>query len=229
MRIHNRAVATSLDEIADPTQSCLVVIDMQNDLCHSDGAMSQRGADISAYQQITPRVAELVAAARAAEVMVIFVRNVTRRDNATQSAAQLYFEQRIVDQFQKAGGDLSGRGGSFEYCVEGTWGSQILDSLGHQRDDPTIDKHRSSAFVGTPLDLFLRSNNIRTVIATGCTTEGCVDSTVRDAGFLDYYTIVVEDCVASDVAELHEAAMKILKAYRSIVVTADQLSAIWAR
>jgi nicotinamidase-related amidase len=219
-RIHGREVAASLEEVADATHSCLVVIDMQNDLCHPDGVLSRRGADTSAYQQMAPRLAQLIRHARSAGAHIVFVRIATRRDNATQSAPQLFFEQRILSQFTD---DTD----AFEYCVEGTWGYEILTTLDHQPGDFTVDKCRSSAFVGTPLDLYLRSNNIKTVIATGCTTEGCVDSTVREAGFLDYYTVVVEDCVASDVPALHEAAMRILRAYRALVVPSSDLIAAW--
>lgn len=31
---------------------------------------------------------------------------------------------------------------------------------------------------------------------TGCTTSVCVESTVRDAFFLDYHCLVLEDCTA---------------------------------
>jgi nicotinamidase-related amidase len=65
------------------------------------------------------------------------------------------------------------------------------------------------------------------VVVTGCTTEGCVDSTVRDAGFLDYYPVVPRDCVASDNPKLHDAAMLILDAYRAVVTDSPALARAW--
>ena len=53
-----------------------------------------------------------------------------------------------------------------------------------------MKKYRSSAFWGTNLDLLLRSNGIKSVVVTGCTTEGCVESTARDAMFTDYYVVI---------------------------------------
>ena len=43
-------------------------------------------------------------------------------------------------------------------------------------------------------------------MVAGCTTEGCVESTVRDACFYDYFPVVVADGVGSDVPALHDAS-----------------------
>ena len=56
-----------------------------------------------------------------------------------------------------------------------------------------VKKYRSSGFWGTNLDMLLRSNGIKSVVVTGCTTEGCVESTARDAMFSDYYVVIVTD------------------------------------
>jgi nicotinamidase-related amidase len=221
IEIHGRQVPTTLTEIAAPATTCLLVIDMQNDLCSTSGVFARNGSDVSAYGKITPALAELVAAARAAGVLVVFIKVTTRPDHATQSPAQLYFEWRIQHGYPSWAGD------GFQYCIAGTWGHEVLPELDCRPDDLVVEKYRSSAFAGTALDLLLRSNGISTVVATGCTTEGCLDSTVRDAGFLDYFTVVARDCVASDRADLHEAAMTILEAYRAVVVDSTELSEVW--
>ena len=74
-----------------------------------------------------------------------------------------------------------------------------------------VKKYRSSAFWGTNLDLLLRSNGIKSLIMAGCTTEGCVESTARDALFNDYYVVVAEDCVASDDRAQHEASLLLMR------------------
>jgi nicotinamidase-related amidase len=221
IEMYGRPVPTELAEIAAPEATALVVIDMQNDLCSPDGAFAAQGADISAYREITPRIARLVEAARAANVLVIFIRATTRQDHATQSLAQLFFEVRMQHSYPAP------QDGPFVFCVAGTWGNEVLSELGCRDTDVVIEKYRSDAFMGTSLDLILRSRGIRTVIATGCTTEGCVDSTVRSAGFLDYFPVVPRDCVASDNPALHEAAMLILDAYRAVVVDSDELLEVW--
>jgi nicotinamidase-related amidase len=221
IEVYGRQVPTELAEIAVPCTTALVVIDMQNDLCSPDGAFAAQGADISAYREITPRIARLVEAARAADVLVVFIRATTRPDHATQSLSQLFFEVRMQHSYPAP------QDGPFVFCVGGTWGNEVLSELGCRDTDVVLEKYRSDAFMGTSLDLILRSRGIRTVIATGCTTEGCVDSTVRSAGFLDYFPVVPRDCVASDNPPLHEAAMLILNAYRAVVVDSDELISVW--
>lgn len=61
-----------------------------------------------------------------------------------------------------------------------------------------VKKYRAGGFWGTNLDLVLRSNGITSVVMAGCTTEGCVESTARDAMLNDYYVVIVTDAVASD-------------------------------
>jgi nicotinamidase-related amidase len=222
IEIHGRMIPSELPELAPPGATALLVVDMQNDLCQPDGAFARQGADVSGYAAVVPPLARLVEAARAAGVLVVFVQATTRPDHRSQSPAQLYFELRM----QRSYG--AGTGGPFEFCLPGTWGHQVLGELGRQDTDVVVEKYRSSAFVGTALDLLLRSSGVQTVVVTGCTTEGCVDSTVRSAGFLDYFPVVPRDCVASDNPELHRAGMLILEAYRAIMVDSAELIAVWS-
>jgi nicotinamidase-related amidase len=221
MEMYGRQVPTELSEIAVPEATALIVIDMQNDLCSNDGVFAAQGADMSGYVRIVPRIARLVAEARSSGVLVIFVKATTRPDHVTQSLPQLFFELRMRHSYPDP------QNGPFVFCVAGTWGHEVLPELGCRDTDVIIEKYRSSAFIGTSLDLVLRSAGIKTVVAVGCTTEGCVDSTVREAGFLDYFPVVPRDCVASDNPSLHEAAMVILDAYRAVVVDSGELVAVW--
>ena len=59
-------MAMSLAERADPGHGMLVIVDMQNDFCHRDGAACRRGRDMGFVQNMIPRLIGLVAAARAA-------------------------------------------------------------------------------------------------------------------------------------------------------------------
>jgi nicotinamidase-related amidase len=89
-----------------------------------------------------------------------------------------------------------------------------------------VRKHRSSAFWGTDLELLLRSNGIRTVVVAGCTTEGCVESTARDAMFTDHYVVLAEDCVASDDVAQHEASLLLMR-HRFDLASGGEIGAVW--
>jgi nicotinamidase-related amidase len=110
--------------------------------------------------------------------------------------------------------------------VEGTWGHQIVDELKPQPHDLVVKKHRSSAFVDTELDLLLRSNSVQTVLITGVVTEGCVESTARDASFKDYIVVLLEDCIGSGNPRLHSASLEVMRA-RFDVYTSQHIIPNW--
>ncbi len=110
--------------------------------------------------------------------------------------------------------------------VSGTWGAEILPETGIKPDDIVVQKWRPSAFRSTNLDMVLRCNNIRTVVLTGVITQGCVESTARDAMFHDYYTVIAKDCVATYYKDLHDASLKVLGS-RFDMLSAEELTGIW--
>ena len=185
------------------------------------GAFGRFGTDTSPYPAAVEHANEVIRAAESAGAAVIFLMNTSLPGGVSDSPAQLRFAWRARPS------KLPESQFPFLYTVEGTWGQEFLKALYRPESALTIKKHRSSAFWGTPLDMILRSNAMRTVIVLGCTTEGCVDSTARDAGFLDYFAVVVADAVASSDPTLHDAAMTILTAYRADVITSPDLFRVW--
>ena len=78
--------------------------------------------------------------------------------------------------------------------TEGTWDFELVDGLPPQPGDVVILKTRYSGFAGTSLDAELRRRGIRCLFFTGIATNVCVESTLRDAYFLEYWPILVTDC-----------------------------------
>ncbi|HMF29456.1 MAG TPA: isochorismatase family cysteine hydrolase, partial [Candidatus Cybelea sp.] len=75
-------------------------------------------------------------------------------------------------------------------------------------DDLVVVKTRYSGFVGTPLDSMLRTRGIRYLIFAGVATNVCVESTLRDAYFLDYWPILLRDAaMAAGGAAVHDATL----------------------
>lgn len=62
-----------------------------------------------------------------------------------------------------------------------------------QPGDIVLPKPRYSGFFNTPLDSILRSRGIRHLVFTGIATNVCVESTLRDGFFLEYFGVVLED------------------------------------
>jgi len=218
--VEGKAVYTELEELVDPSHTALVLIDMQCDFVEKDGLFDRLGVDLSMYGSSRPKLQSLLQAAREAGVLVVHVQNTALPNRLSDSPSQIRFNLRMHEG-PRSGGD------PLRYTVPGTPGHAFVADLAPQGDELVVRKHRSSAFWGTNLDLLLRSNSIETVIATGCTTEGCVESTARDAMFSSYYVVVAEDCVASDDPAQHEAAMLLMR-HRFDLATGEDISKIWA-
>lgn len=217
--IENKCIYTTLEELIAADHTALVVVDMQNDFCKPEWAFSQRGIDLSMYPPMIPYLVRLVAGARAAGVPVIYIQMTVLTDRRSESPAQIRFNMRLHMASHHRTEPLL-------YTVEGTPGQEIIAELAPQSGDLIVHKYRSSGFWGTNLDMLLRSNGIETVVIVGCTTEGCVESTARDALFNDYYVVVPEDCVASDDPRQHEASLFLMR-HRFDVTTSDAILAFW--
>ena len=73
--------------------------------------------------------------------------------------------------------------------------TEVISELKPESRDVQIYKSRYGGFYKTDLDATLKQMGVRYLVVTGCTTSVCVESTVREAMFLDYSAVVLEDCV----------------------------------
>jgi nicotinamidase-related amidase len=211
--IYGKKIYDTLGEIVNPRHTALLVIDVQNDFCSPEGQFGRGGLETSALQKLVPKVIQFIDEARKTGIFVAFIQNTTLRNGLSDSPAWLHFKS-------KASGVAP------EYTIEGTWGHRFCDGLEPREDEPVIQKYRSSAFINTHLDLVLRSNGIESIIITGCVTHGCVLATARHGAFLDYYVVVAKDCVESNNAGLHEAALRIMES-RLDVVSSEEILNEW--
>ena len=220
IEVNGKEVYTDLAEIVDPRHTALVLVDMQRDFVAPDGLFGTLGIDLSMYDETLPRLAGLLAAARHHGVAVIHVQNTALAEGRSDSPAQVRFNLRMHAAARRGGPPLT-------YTVPGTPGHEFVRELAPERSEPVVRKYRSSGFWGTNLDLVLRSNGIKTVVVTGCTTEGCVESTARDAMFCDYYVVVAADCVGSDDREQHDASMLLMR-HRFDLAASDEIMDLWS-
>lgn len=220
INVDGKVVLTSLDELVDPSRSALVLVDMQKDFVDADGQFARLGVDISSYPAMRRQLASLVAAARDAGVLVVHIQMTTMSHRLSDSPAQIRFNMRMHESARDGGPPL-------RYTEVGTPGHDFVEEFTPREGELVVPKWRSSGFWGTNLDMILRSNGIETVVMTGCTTEGCVESTARDAMFNDYYVVIAEDCVASDDQRQHAASLLLMR-HRFDLAEAEQISAVWA-
>jgi nicotinamidase-related amidase len=220
IEIAGKQVFTELSEIVDPAHTALVIVDMQRDFCCAGGSFDRLGVDLSMYPPVIERIAELIAAARTSAVTLVFIQMTVLPGRASDSPAQIRFNLRLHDSHH-------GQADPLPYALDGSEGQRFVPGIEPLDGELVVKKYRSSAFWGTNLDLLLRSNGIKSVVVAGCTTEGCVESTARDAMFNDYYVVIAANAVASDDPPQHDASMYLM-ARRFDLATAADLRAAWA-
>jgi nicotinamidase-related amidase len=186
--------------------AALVVIDVQK------GEVMGSGAEVGIPHmdggaQRHARIVELVAAARAAHVPVVFIQEVHKRTLAD------------------FGRELDGVEGV--HCLEGDEATELADGLAPRPDEYLIRKRRYSAFFATELELVLRSYGARTLILVGALTDVCVHYTFADAHQHDYHCRVVTDCVGGSSRRAHDAALEAMAYLQRdcLVSSADVLGA----
>lgn len=216
LEIYGKRVFTELDEIVDPRHTALLLIDVQRDFCAADGMYGAMGRDLSLIAPAVRNLGVVLDGARRTGVLTIHIQNMWLPKHKAVSGAWLRFMvvKRNMDPARGC-------------TVVGTPGAEILPEVAPRPDDIVVQKWRSSAFVGTNLDMVLRANDIKTVVCTGFVTEGCLESSARDALFYDYYTVVLEDCVGTFDRDLHEASLKVLRTRVDVVPSASVLD-IWS-
>lgn len=141
-------------------------------------------------RQVVPPLTELLPRARAAGVLVVFVRIAFRTNRADlppgNALFSAFFEARDV-------------------FHEGMAGTEI--DLPVHDEDVVVLKRRASAFAGTDLDLVLRAHAVDTIAVAGVATSAMVAATCYDAADRGYRITVLRDgCADSDPA-VHEVFM----------------------
>jgi nicotinamidase-related amidase len=186
---------------------------MQNDFCAPSGKLFDKIGDAKeSVREAVRQTAEILNSARRAGVMVAFSRASHFPGGADESPVHLHHLLR------------RGQRGVEPNVVLGTWGHEVVIELTPQPDDLIFDKFSFSCFQGTVLEKILRLRGIKTLVVTGVATHSGVLTTARVATTLDYYLVVVQDCVAGTDAKLHQAALDLL---RPDVYRKDDIIKLW--
>jgi nicotinamidase-related amidase len=192
----------TFEETINPAHSALLVTDVQNDFCKD-----------ASRQAMIPQIVRVVEAARRCGVLVVYIQNTVLPDNLSDAPSDVMRRRKL--------------GINTDVTIEGTWGHQIVDQLKPGPKEPVVRKHRLSAFIGTTLDIMLRSKAIQTVVVTGTATHGCVINTAYGAIAHNYYVVVVEDSVASWRKDLHESALFLMRNTINYVTDSSNLIDAW--
>jgi len=191
-RAYGLDVPETLTEALDPERTALIVYDMQV------GIMRQ----LQRAAEITAKVAQVLAAARAAGIRTCFLRHTSLPKNLMgvfQLRQALAWQRKTaIDEIQP-------------WFLRGSESHEIVPELAPRDTEAVFDKIGMSAFEGTPVDTMLRDCGIRAFLIVGVAMEIGIEPTVRQGADLGYIPLVVEDACGAGHEEAGQRAIASLR------------------
>jgi ureidoacrylate peracid hydrolase len=193
-----------------PEQTALIVIDMQNAYTSQGGYLDLAGFDVSKTKPVVENIKKAVDAAHEAGIQVIYFKN--GWDQQYKEAGGLdspNFHKSNALKTMRKNPELQGT-----LLAKGGWDFELIDELQPTAQDLVIEKPRYSGFFNTALDSMLRCRGIRNLIFVGIATNVCVESTLRDGFFLEYFGVALADaCYQAGPVEAQEASLYNIKTF----------------
>lgn len=178
----------------DPAATALVVIDLQEDFLSETGYFARAGYDPSPLRAILPVVNALIDACRKAGIRIIHTRQGYRADMADMTP---------YEKWRRSRNGLDGT----DVLLRSSKGFQIVPEIDVRDEDIIVDKTCNGAFTYTDFEHVLRAQGITHLMFTGCTTDVCVHTTLREACDRNFQCLTISDACASGDRYAHEAAL----------------------
>jgi ureidoacrylate peracid hydrolase len=188
----------------------LVVVDMQNAFAKKGGMFDVNGLlDQERAKRVISRTRSILDAARIAGVKVVYLKHVydKKLSNAGGPDSPNYWKElgvvssRMNPEFEK-----------LHFLTEGSWDSEVVEELMPGKGDVVITKSRYSGFTNPALAKTLRDSGTRILGFAGIATNICVESTLRDAFFSEFFPVLFEDaCMQNGPSEAQETTIDVVQ------------------
>ena len=189
------------------SRCALVVVDLQNDFLHPDGAYARGKAANPVAQALPERVLPLAQAVKRAGGLVVSSHFTLWPDADGEPMISPHLK--ALRPFLRKGD-----------FAHGSWGQQDVDAL-RSVIDFSVCKVAYSAFFNTQLDWALRRAGVHTVAVCGIVTNGGVASTVRDAHMRDYHAVVLSDGCAAFSEQTHQTSLADMATVAKVMTCAE--------
>ncbi|MBI3451267.1 MAG: cysteine hydrolase [Rhodospirillales bacterium] len=194
-----------------PATTALVLVDLQNDFLHPQGAYGRAGQTSPAIAALPARLGPVAEATRRAGGWIVSTHFtlVPGKGGEPMIAPHLKKLRPFL-----AKGDFA----------PGSFGHDLVDEL--KPTDLPIEKVAYSAFYMSRLEFVLRKAGIETLAFAGIVTNGGVASTLRDAHVRDFATILLSDGCAAFGDEVHRVTVASLAAISPVMTCAEFAEAL---
>jgi nicotinamidase-related amidase len=202
-----------MSKLSDLSHTALLMVDLQNDFLHAEGAYARGGANLPGAAALIANMTSVVDAMREKGGWVISTQFtlVPGRDGEPLISPHLKELRPFL------------RKGDFQ---PGCWGHSLVDDLAPA--DFVVEKVAYSAFYMSRLEFVLRKLGVDTLFIGGIVTNGGVASTLRDAHVRDFHTILLTDGCAAFSREAHESSIASLGTVAPKLTCAEAAAAIRA-
>jgi nicotinamidase-related amidase len=192
-----------------PAETALLLVDLQNDFLHPQGAYGRAGQSAAAIAALPRRLKPLKERLESLGSVTILTQFtlVPGRGGAPIVAPHLKQLRPFL-----AKGDFA----------PGSWGQDVVEELAPV--DFKVEKLAYSAFYMSRLEWVLRKTGVTRLIVGGIVTNGGVASTVREAHVRDFETTVLTDGCAAFSQETHDTAIRALAPVCRLATVAEMLA-----
>jgi ureidoacrylate peracid hydrolase len=200
--------------LPSPASTALVLVDLQNDFLHREGAYGRAGVSAPEIAALPARLKPVANAMRRAGGWIVSTHFtlVPGRDGKPLILPHLKKLRPFL-----AKGDFA----------PGSFGHDLVAEL--KPADLMIEKVAYSAFYMSRMEFGLRRAGIDTLVFAGIVTNGGVASTVRDAHVRDFRSIVLSDGCAAFSKSVHDATIASLASVVEIADCAEVVAALARR
>ncbi len=198
-----------------PSETAVLVVDVQNDFVDDAGWVGRSGADMRPLQAAAREINRLIGAARDARAPVIYI-TVEHGGDVDLPPYQARYARR-------------GMTPEDTICHAGTWGARLYSPLTPPSEaERHFVKHGYDAFQVADLQTELERLRIRSVVVVGVVTELCVRATAFSAFERGFFPIVPRECTASTEPDRAREALESIERFYGEIVSLDELIALWS-
>lgn len=194
----------------------LLVVDVQNGFMSKGGSYDLLGMKVSNYQQIIPKLKELILICKKYNVPIFY----TQAVRESSGIDLLTKTHRILPKSREE------RIKKRPICVRGTWDAKIVDEVKPTNKDHVVIKRRDSAFQDTETEVWLNSLKVNTLIFCGIDTSICVETSLRDGFNKGYDIMLISDATASANIRHYRTTIEHVKEYYGLVMKVKEIKEV---